>query len=67
MRRREFLKVAATSATGAVLFAGCGRIGDGVPQTEFQIAQPVYNTNDWIYGRDAWFATAAPPSKAVMG
>lgn len=67
MRRREFLKVAATSATGAVLFAGCGRIGDGVPQTEFQIAQPVYNTNDWIYGRDAWFATAAPPEQGGYG
>jgi len=67
MRRREFLKVAATSATGAVLFAGCGRIGDGVPETEFKIAQPVYTPNDWVYGRDAWFATAAPPEQGGYG
>lgn len=67
MRRRDFLKVTATSATGAVLFTGCGRIGDGVPETEFKIAQPVYNTNDWIYGRDAWFATAAPPEQGGYG
>ncbi len=67
MRRREFLKVAATSATGAVLFAGCGRIGDGVPETEFKIAQPVLAPNDWVYGRDAWFATAAPPEQGGYG
>jgi anaerobic selenocysteine-containing dehydrogenase len=67
MRRRDFLKVAATSATGAVLFAGCGRIGDGVPESEFKIAQPVFNTNDWVYGRDAWFATAAPPDQGGYG
>lgn len=67
MRRREFLKVAATSATGAVLFAGCGRIGDGVPETEFKIAQPVHAPNDWVYGRDAWFATAAPPEQGGYG
>lgn len=67
MRRREFLKVAATSATGAVLFAGCGRIGDGVPETEFKIAQPVHTPNDWVYGRDAWFATAAPPDQGGYG
>ncbi len=67
MRRREFLKVAATSATGAVLFAGCGRIGDGVPDTEFKIAQPVHTPNDWVFGRDAWFATAAPPDQGGYG
>lgn len=67
MRRRDFLKVAATSATGAVLFAGCGRIGDGVPETEFKIAQPVYTPNDWAFGRDAWFATAAPPDQGGYG
>ncbi|MCX7623687.1 MAG: molybdopterin-dependent oxidoreductase [Thermomicrobium sp.] len=67
MRRRDFLKVAATSATGAVLFAGCGRIGDGVPETEFKIAQPVHTPNDWVYGRDAWFATAAPPEQGGYG
>ena len=66
MRRRDFLKVAATSATGAVLFAGCGRIGDGVPESEFKLAQPVFHPNDWLY-RDAWFATAAPPEQGGYG
>lgn len=60
MRRREFLKLAATSATGAVLFTGCGSIGDGNPASEFKIESPVWNPNDLRYGRDAWFATAAP-------
>ncbi len=67
MRRREFLKLAATSATGAVLFTGCGSIGNGNPPSEFKIESPVWNPNDLRYGRDAWFATAAPPSIGGYG
>jgi len=67
MRRRDVLKIAVTSATGAVLFAGCGRIGDGVPATEFKTESPVFNPNDGVYGRDAWFATAAPPDQGGYG
>ena len=64
MRRRDFLKLAAVSSTGAVLFTGCslGTIGDGDPAHEFKLESPVYNPNDLRYGRDNWYATAAPAS-----
>ncbi|MBX5445948.1 MAG: molybdopterin-dependent oxidoreductase [Sphaerobacter sp.] len=58
MRRRDFLKLVATSTTGAVLFTGCG-IGDGDPEREFKIESPVLNPVDLVYGRDNWYATAA--------
>jgi anaerobic selenocysteine-containing dehydrogenase len=67
MRRRQFLKLAATSATGAVLFTGCGSIGDGHPPSEFKIESPVWTPNDFRYGRDAWFATAVPPALGGYG
>jgi len=67
MRRREFLKLAATSATGAVLFTGCGSIGDANPEHEFKIESPVRNPNDLLYGRDNWYATAAPLSIGGYG
>lgn len=56
MRRREFLKLVAASTTGAVLFTGCG-IGDGDPETEFQLEMPVLNPQDVVFGRDNWYAT----------
>jgi len=58
MRRRDFLKLVATSTTGAVLFTGCG-IGDGDPEREFKIESPVLNPVDLVFGRDNWYATAA--------
>ena len=67
MRRREFLKLAATSATGAVLFTGCGSIGNGNPESEFKIESPTWNPNDLRYGRDNWYATAAPLSVGGYG
>lgn len=57
MRRRDFLKLVATSTTGAVLFTGCGGIGDGNPEREFKIESPVGNPEDMIFGRDNWYAT----------
>lgn len=56
MRRRDFLKLVATSTTGAVLFTGCG-VGNGDPKTEFQIESPVLNPRDVTFGRDNWYAT----------
>ena len=61
MRRREFLKLAATTSAGAVVFTGCG-IGDGDPEREFDIQSPVNNPEDMAFGRDAWYATAQPVS-----
>ncbi|MDI3339649.1 MAG: molybdopterin-dependent oxidoreductase [Sphaerobacter sp.] len=66
MRRRDFLKLVATSTTGAVLFTGCG-IGDGDPETEFKIESPALNPVDLVYGRDNWYATACQECPAGCG
>jgi menaquinone reductase, molybdopterin-binding-like subunit len=58
MRRRDFLKLLATSTTGAVLFTGC-KIG-GYPDREFQIQSPVEMPADLPFARDNWYATAFP-------
>lgn len=68
MRRRDFLKLVATSATGAVLFTGCSSgIGNGDPTREFQIESSVKNPIDVIYGRDNWYATAFPGGGSPYG
>lgn len=68
MRRRDFLKLVATSATGAVLFTGCSSgIGNGDPTREFQIESSVQNPIDVIYGRDNWYATAFPGGGSPYG
>lgn len=66
MHRRDFLKLAATSGAGAVVFTGCnmtkyaGTWGDGDPAHEFKEESTVLNPNDLPYHRDAWYATAHP-------
>lgn len=69
MRRRKFLKLAAVSTTGAVVFTGCsvGSIGNGDPEREFRIESPVMNPNDVIYGRDAWYSTVCQECSANCG
>jgi menaquinone reductase, molybdopterin-binding-like subunit len=58
MRRRDFLKLLATSTTGAVLFTGC-KLG-GYPDREFQIQSPVEFPVDLVFARDNWYATSFP-------
>ncbi|HET7037071.1 MAG TPA: molybdopterin-dependent oxidoreductase [Thermomicrobiaceae bacterium] len=66
MHRRDFLKLAAGSGAGSVLFIGCNATkyastwGDGDPKHEFQIESPVLVPNDLQYHRDTWYATAYP-------
>lgn len=66
MHRRDFLKLAAGSGAGSVLFIGCNATkyastwGDGDPKHEFQIESPVLNPNDLQFHRDTWYATAYP-------
>lgn len=66
MRRRDFLKLVATTSTGAVLFTGCG-IGDGDPAHEFKTESPVLNPVDVNFGRDNWYATACSGCDAGCG
>ncbi len=69
MRRRDFLKLAAGSTTGAVIFTGCslGSIGDGNPEREFRIESPVMNPADVIYGGDAWYSSVCQECSANCG
>lgn len=69
MRRRDFLKIAAGSTTGAVIFTGCsiGSIGDGDPEREFRIESPVMNPEDVIYGGDAWYSSVCQECSAKCG
>ncbi|CCF83504.1 molybdopterin-containing oxidoreductase family protein [Nitrolancea hollandica] len=69
MRRRDFLKMAAVSTTGAVVFTGCsvGSIGNGNPEREFRIESPVMNPADVIYGRDAWYSSVCQECSANCG
>jgi menaquinone reductase, molybdopterin-binding-like subunit len=65
MRRRDFLKLLATSTTGAVLFTGC-KLG-GYPDREFQKQSPVEHPADLRHGRDNWYATALPAVGGGIG
>ena len=69
MRRRDFLKIAAASTTGAVIFTGCsiGSIGNGDPEQEFRIESPVMNPSDVIYGRDAWYSSVCQECSGGCG
>jgi len=60
--RRDFMKIAATSAAGAVVFAGCS-----IPEREFQIQSPVRIPEDVLAGGDAWYASVCRQCLAGCG
>ncbi len=66
MRRRDFLKLTASSAIGAVLFQACS-IGDGVPEREFRLQSPRNIPEDALFGTDAWYASVCNGCPAGCG
>ncbi|MBI2918704.1 MAG: molybdopterin-dependent oxidoreductase [Chloroflexi bacterium] len=62
MDRRQFLKAAATSALGAVVFAGCA-----VPKRELLVESPVRMPEDLVTGADNWYATVCRQCPAGCG
>lgn len=69
MRRREFLKLSATSAAGAIIFQACefSDWGDGDPASEFQIESPRDIPEDYLFGNDAWYASVFADSAEAPG
>lgn len=69
MRRREFLKLSATSAAGAIIFQACefSDWGDGDPSSEFQIQSPRDIPEDYLFGNDAWYASVFADSAESPG
>ena len=69
MRRREFLKLSATSAAGAIIFQACSLSdwGDGDPDREFQIQSPRDVPEDYLFGNDAWYATVLSDGTEAPG
>lgn len=69
MRRRDFLKLSATSAVGAVIFQACSfeDWGDGDPDSEFELQSPRQIPEDYLFNGDAWYATVSPDSPGSPG
>ncbi len=69
MRRRDFLKLSATSAAGAIIFQACSLQdwGDGVPDREFEIASPQSIPADSLVHGDAFYATTYADSPDAPG
>ncbi|CAN5741741.1 molybdopterin-dependent oxidoreductase [soil metagenome] len=69
MRRRDFLKLSATSAAGAIIFQACdfSDWGDGDPAEEFKIESPRDTPEDYLFGNDAWYATVFADSAEAPG
>jgi anaerobic selenocysteine-containing dehydrogenase len=71
MRRRDFLKLSATSAAGAIIFQACdfSDWGDGSPDHEFDLQSPRDIPEDALFGNDAWYASVfadAPDAPGVI-
>lgn len=62
MRRRDFLKLAGTSAAGTVLFAGCT-----IPESDLLLQSPVLLPEDLLAGYDQWFASVCRQCPAGCG
>lgn len=62
MRRRDFLKLSATTTAGAILFQACNISdwGDGSAPAEFKVQSPHDIAEDYLFGNDAWYASAFP-------
>ncbi len=69
MRRRDFLKLSATSAAGAIIFQACDFTdwGDGDPKHEFEVESPRDIPEDYLFGNDAWYATVFADSAEAPG
>ena len=69
MRRRDFLKLSATSAAGAIIFQACdfSDWGDGDPDSEFDVQSPRDIPEDYLFGNDAWYATVFSDSTEAPG
>lgn len=71
MKRRDFLKLSATATVGTVIFQACDfdwdKLGDGSPDREFKIESPNLIPEDYLFGGDAWYASAAPDSAGGPG
>ncbi|HEX2988448.1 MAG TPA: twin-arginine translocation signal domain-containing protein, partial [Chloroflexota bacterium] len=66
--RRDFLKIVATSAGGAALFAGCGQLPPGIPpQKEFQLQSAAAIPEDYVTGVDNLYATICQQCTAGCG
>lgn len=69
MRRRDFLKLSATSAAGAIIFQACefSDWGDGDPPAEFDVQSPRNIPEDYLFNGDAWYASVSPDSPDAPG
>ncbi len=69
MRRRDFLKLSATTTAGVVLFQACeiSDWGDGSPKSEFKVQSPHDIAEDYLWGNDAWYATVNPDTGESAG
>ncbi len=69
MRRRDFLKLSATSAAGAIIFQACdfSDWGDGDPPREFELESPRDIPEDYLFGNDAWYASVFSDSGEAPG
>ncbi|MEZ4521812.1 MAG: molybdopterin-dependent oxidoreductase [Thermomicrobiales bacterium] len=69
MRRRDFLKLSATSAAGAIIFQACdfSDWGDGDAPEEFELESPRDTPEDYLFGNDAWYASVFSDSQEAPG